>query len=208
MLYGYSGAGKTFFARQLSEDLKSAHVQADRIRFELFEKPLYDRQEDNIVDQIMLYMCEEFLRAGVSVILDDNMSTAAKRKKIADFAKKSNASALTVWFQIDMDSAFNRVANRDRRRIDDKYARPYDYTSFEAEASKMQNPQPGEDYIVLSGKHAYQTQRNMIIKRLYDRGLLHASQTTAGVAKPELVNLIPNPMAGRVDPSRRNISIR
>lgn len=137
MLYGYSGAGKTYFARQLSEDLKAAHVQADRIRLELFDEPLYDRQEDTIVSQIMLYMCEEFLKAGVSVILDSNMSTIAKRRRMSEFAKKSGAYPLTVWFQIDMDSAYSRVADRDRRRSDDKYARPQDYTSFEIEAGKM-----------------------------------------------------------------------
>lgn len=208
LLYGYSGAGKTYFARQLSEDLKSAHLQADRIRYELFSDPIYDKQEDNIVNHIMLYLTEEFIKAGVSVVLDANLSTTAQRRKIFVLAKKSNAYALTVWLQIDMDSAFSRVANRDRRKADDKYARRFDYTTFETEASKMQNPAPGEDYVVLSGKHIYQTQKNMIIKRLYDRGLLHSEQTITGVAKPQLVNLVPNPLSGRVDPARRNISIR
>lgn len=70
LLYGYPGAGKTFMARQLSEDIQAAHVQSDRIRFELFEQPRYDRQENQIVDHLMQYMTEEFLNSGISVIYD------------------------------------------------------------------------------------------------------------------------------------------
>jgi len=32
LLYGFPGAGKTHFARQLSETIHAAHVQSDRIR--------------------------------------------------------------------------------------------------------------------------------------------------------------------------------
>ncbi|MEO8862695.1 MAG: hypothetical protein ABI354_00025, partial [Candidatus Saccharimonadales bacterium] len=58
------------------------------------------------------------------------------------------------------------------------------------------------------GKHTFKTQRSNVIKRLYDKGLLQADQATAGMAKPALVNLVPSPAAGRVDPARRNILIR
>jgi predicted kinase len=35
MLYGYPGSGKTYFARQMSENFSAAHLQADKIRSEL-----------------------------------------------------------------------------------------------------------------------------------------------------------------------------
>lgn len=69
MLYGYPGAGKTHFARELSATMGAAHVHGDRIRGELFEEPRYDQQENEIVKHLMLYMTEEFLGAGLSVIL-------------------------------------------------------------------------------------------------------------------------------------------
>jgi hypothetical protein len=72
----------------------------------------------------------------------------------------------------------------------------------------MQNPTNIEDFIVISGKHTYQTQRNAIFKKLYDQGLLTSGSASSKIVKPELVNLIPNPMAGRVDQTRRNIVIR
>jgi predicted kinase len=45
LFYGYPGAGKTYFSRQFTETIQAAHMQADRIRGELFETPQYDKQE-------------------------------------------------------------------------------------------------------------------------------------------------------------------
>lgn len=208
LLYGFPGAGKTYFARQLCEELQAAHVQADRIRYELFEEPRFDRQEDEIVTHLMEYMTEEFLQAGISVVFDVNAARAAQRRELRDLARKVKAQVVLVWFQLDVESSFMRVNKRDRRKADDKYAMPVDRTTFEEMISHMQNPTPTEEYMVVSGKRTFHTQRGAVIKKLYDMGLLHAEQTQSGIAKPGMVNLIPNPLAGRVDPSRRNISIR
>lgn len=208
LLYGFPGAGKTYFARQLSDDLNAAHVQADRIRHELFDEPRYDQQEDQIVAQLAQYMTEEFLGAGLSVVLDMNVGRVNQRRALREIARKNNTQTLIIWFQIDTESSFSRVVGRDRRKADDRYSRQFDRTTFDAFTAHMQNPTTTEDYVVLSGKHVYGTQRSIIIKRLYDMGLLQAQQTQSGLAKPELVNLVPNPLHGRVDPSRRNISIR
>jgi len=208
MLYGFPGAGKTYFARQLCEDLQAAHLQGDRIRFELFEQPRYDKQENEIVNHLMEYMAEEFLNAGISVIYDINASRQAQRRALRDLARKVKADSLLTWMQIDLESAFTRSVKRDRRKADDKYAAPIDRSTFESLAAQMQNPTPTEDFIVISGKHTYQTQRGAVIKRLYDFGLINPNATANKLAKPGLVNLVPNPMAGRVDNSRRNIVIR
>ena len=208
LLYGFPGAGKTFFARQLCEELQAAHVQGDRIRFELFDEPRYDRQEDEIVTHLMEYMTEEFLQANISVVFDVNAIRSSQRRQLRELARRNKANINLVWFQIDTESAFVRVAKRDRRKVDDKYAMPMDRTTFDSVISGMQNPAITEDYMVISGKHTFNTQRSAVIKRLYDTGLLHSEQTTTGIAKPALVNLVPNTAGGRVDPSRRNISIR
>lgn len=208
MLYGFPGCGKTYFARQFSEEVGAAHVQADRIRYELFEEPRFDRQENEIVSHLMNYMTEEFLKAGISVVYDMNAMRISQRRALRELARSTKTQPLIVWFQMDIESAFDRVVKRDRRKSDDKYAMPLDRTSFENLVSHMQNPTPTEDYVVTSGKHTFPTQRGAVIKKLYDMGLLHADQTKAGIAKPQLVNLVPNPTAGRVDPSRRNITIR
>ena len=208
MLYGYPGAGKTHFARQLSETLHAAHVHGDRIRGELFEKPQYDTHENEVVNHLMIYMAEEFLKAGVSVIFDANSDRTAHRREMRNIARKIKAETLLVWLQIDSASAFGRLGRRDKRKADDKYATPYTSDSFEKYIQKMQNPK-NEDYVVVSGKHTFNTQRSAVIKKLYEIGAIAIDEATSGVVKPGLVNLIPNQLrGGRVDNSRRNILIR
>lgn len=208
MLYGYPGAGKTFFARQLSEHFQAAHVHAERIRGELFEKPHYDKEENDVITQLMDYMAGEFLGAGLSVVYDGPTIRGGQRRALREMARLNHAQPVLVWLQIDTESAYNRTQSRDRRRADDKYAGPSDRATFERVAGAMQNPQH-EEYIVVSGKHTFDTQLSAFIKRLRELGLVpDAGEVNTKVVKPGLVNLVPSPTGGRVDLSRRNIVIR
>jgi predicted kinase len=205
-LYGFPGSGKSYVARNLTEAIGIAHVSADRVRTELFQNPRYDAQENSIITHLMDYMSEEFLNSGVSVVYDTNALRVAQRRKLREMARKHRADYLLIWLQIDMDSAFYRTQERDRRTSDDKFAEPQTRSTFERQLSGMQNPD-GEDYMVISGKHTFSTQKSAIINRLYQMGLIGSDTVQHTVTKPGLVNLIPNPHAGRVDFGRRNITI-
>lgn len=207
-LYGFPGSGKTYFARQLCEHIQAAHVQGDRIRSELFESPRYDKQENDVIAQLMDYMAEEFLNAGLSVVYDTNAMRLSQRHTLREMARKAHAQPLLIWLQVDPDSAFARTTQRDRRRSDDKYAAPMDRSTFESIAGYMQNPANTEDYVVISGKHVFKTQYSAVMKRLHELNLISSNEVASQVAKPGMVNLIPNPTAGRVDMTRRNIMIR
>jgi predicted kinase len=206
LFYGYPGAGKTYFARQFCDSVQAAHLQADRIRGELFEQPRYDKQENDVVNQLMDYMAEEFLSAGLSVAYDVNAMRLAQRRHLRDLARKHRATPVLVWFQVDQDTAFTRNIKRDKRRADDKFAAAFDRTSFEAVIGNMQNPTHAEDYIVVSGKHLFNMQQSSVIGKLRSQGLLASDDASKRVIKPGLVNLIPQ--APTNEPGRRNISIR
>lgn len=211
MLYGFPGAGKTYFARQLAENVQVAHVQSDRIRSELFEKPRYDKQENDVVGQLMDYMTEEFLSAGLSVIYDANSMRLSQRLALRELARKNHATPLLLWFQIDAESAFSRSQKRDRRRADDKYAAQWDRETYKKILGYMQNPSAAEQYVVISGKHLYSTQQSAALNKMRHLGLLSLDDASNFVAKPGMVNLVPgnqSSQAGRVDMSRRNINIR
>jgi predicted kinase len=205
-LYGYPGSGKSYVARNLADEINLAHVSSDRVRNELFQRPRFDAQENAIVTHLMDYMSEEFLSAGVSIVYDTNALRASQRRNLRELARKHRAAYILIWLQVDIDTAFVRTQQRDRRTSDDKYAEPQSRSSFDRQTSGMQNPD-GEEYLVISGKHSFATQKNSIINRLYQMGLIGSETVQHRVAKPGLVNLVPNPHAGRVDMSRRNISI-
>lgn len=207
MLYGFPGAGKTYFARQFVEDIKAAHLEGDRIRSELFEKPRFSRQENYALGRIMDYMVGEFLGSGISVVYDINAMRFAQRRALREIAKKHKANSLIVWFQVDADTAFLRANRRDHRKLDDKYAADFEPDQFREIAAHMQQPETTEDFIVVSGKHNYPSQRSGVIKRLADMGHLQPSQVAGKMIKPGLVNLVPN-NPRELEHQPRNIILR
>jgi len=204
--YGFPGSGKSFVSRNLSESLPIAQVSADRIRGELFASPRYDAQENAIVVHLMDYMANEFLSAGVSVAYDINATRQAGRRKLREMAAKNKAEYLLVWLQIDQDSAFGRTQKRDRRTSDDRFTEPQTQMSFEKQVGTMQNPKD-EPYLVISGKHAFATQKGAVVNRLYQLGIVASDTVQENIAKPELINLVPNPILSSLENDRRNISI-
>lgn len=197
VLYGFPGAGKTSFARQFCEEFGFVHLQADKI-----VKEVSDGQGDG--QKIMNYLTTELLKTGISVVYDASRTArTSERRKLLALAKDNKASMLTIWFQIDADTAFNRVSNRDRRKTEDKYAVSYTAEEFQKALAYQQNPTT-EDYAVISGKHTFRSQRSAILKKMYSLGYIKPDELSQKVAKPHLVNLIPN----RSDFGRRNISIR
>ncbi len=207
LLYGMPGAGKTFFARQLCDQMQAAHLQADRIRSELFESPTYNKEENHIVSSLMGYMTGEFMQSGVSVVFDVNSTRAPQRRMLRNLAAKYKGETVLVWFQLDPDTAFRRAAKRDRRKADDHFAQEMTPAAFRAALAGMQNPDTSEPFVVVSGKHVFNMQKNAFFRELRQRRLLQSAEASEQVSKPGLINLVPNPAAGRVDMSRRNINI-
>lgn len=200
-LYGYPGAGKTSFANEMAKTSNLVHLHNEKISQEFFGQP-YSQNTTN-TDKIMVYLAEEFIKAGLGVIFDVDSSRANDRRKIRDFAIKNRAKNLLVWFQMDPESAFLRKSNIDRRKAENKYETSISQSDFNDKTKTMQNPN-NEEYVVVSGKHTFRTQKAAIVKRLFDMGLIDQQQTKLNLVKPELVNLVPQQGLG----GTRNISIR
>lgn len=205
-LYGFPGSGKSYLARNLAENLQMANVSADRTRGELFKNPRFDDRENAVIYHLMNYMSEEFLRAGVSVAYDANAARSGQRRALKELAKKNKAAFLLVWLQVDKDSAFARTQKRDRRTADDRFSQDHTQQSFADTMAEMQNPSE-EDYIVVSGKHSFQAQKNAIVNRLYQLGLLSSDSVIQNVAKPGLVNLIPTVPNPPAEDSHKSITV-
>lgn len=200
-LYGYPGAGKTSFASEMAKTSNLVHLHNEKISQEFFGRPYSENSSST--DKIMILLAEEFIKAGLGVIFDVDSSRATDRRKIRDFANKNKAKNLLVWFQMDPESAYLRKSNLDRRKTENKYETSISQNDFTNKIKSMQNPN-NEEYVVVSGKHTFRTQKAAIVKRLFDMGLIDQHQTRINLVKPELVNLVPQQNLG----GTRNISIR
>lgn len=189
MTLGHPGSGKTFFARQYAAAMGIPLVDTERLRFELFEDPEYSNQEDNVVAGIADYMTEQFLSAGLSVVVDGLSGPRVRRHALRELARKYKATPFIVWVQTDINTAFNRARNRDRRNPYDKFAKQLSSAEFERETSRTKAPQH-EDYVVISGKHVFRNQMNVVERKL--AAIIHNTNS------PRTVTL-----GGRVDLSRR-----
>jgi len=209
MMYGNPGSGKSFFARQASDLLATPHISADRIRYELFERPTFSKEEYYVIFNLMIMMAEEFIKAGLPVFFDISVNRLADRKLIREMAKKYNIPALIVWMQTDIDTCFERASQRDKRRLDDKYSAEMNPQQFDFAVNSMQAPN-NEDYIVLSGKHLFNAQGVTFIRKLRELGLVSDESLGKSVPRPDMVNLVSRARAeaGRVDHGRRNVIIR
>lgn len=208
--YGYPGSGKTFLANQLKEHLHAAYLNSEKIRYELFEKPKYDIQENNVIKHLMDYMSEEFITSGLSVIYDVASYTKKDRILVNRVAKNTGAEHLTIWLQIDQETAYYRCQLRDKKQNNLVNSRPLSEKQFNEILASMQNPTEKENYLVTSGKHVFSTQFAALTKKLNDLRVINIEDASKHIAKPNLVNRIPNPyLAGRVNMDRRrNIIIR
>lgn len=196
LTYGYPGSGKTTFSRQFAHDYGLLHAGSDRIRYELFDDPLFNAAEEQVIIAIMNYMTEQAFHAGTSVIYDRGVGVKKQRDSLFESARKSGFVALVVWFQTDKETALYRAMNRDRRRAEDRYSFPISAEQFEAVASRMTRLSGKEPFVVASGKHAYRSQAQAVLNRLSKLGVHVESENAAELRKQQ---------AGRVDPSLRQL---
>ncbi len=207
MMYGFPGAGKSALAKQMSDEFSMVHVQEDKILHELFGGKL-SPQTLKAARKITNYLVKDYLKAGISVMYDASIHRENDRRKVREMAHAYKAKPLIVWLQVDPETAFERTQKRDKRTSENKYANEYSEDEYRDIISKMQNP-VHEDYVVVSGKHTFNTQRSNIVKKLVDTGVLTMAEAQDKIIKPGLTNLIPKPsIQMRGDIVNRNISIR
>ncbi len=208
MMYGFPGSGKTAFSRQISEELGIIHLQEDKIRFDLFG----DNTSPGAFKgsrKVLNYMAHDYLRAGISIIYDAGVIRASERRKVREIAHMSKATSILVWLQADPETTFDRTQKRDHRKADDKYSFEYDEETYRDILNHMQNPEMNEDYIVVSAKHTFSSQRSAVIKKLFDLHLISVDEMSSNTVKPGLTNLIPkSAVQMRGDIMHRNVPIR
>ncbi|MBP9739005.1 ATP-binding protein [Candidatus Saccharibacteria bacterium] len=163
---GYPGSGKTFFARQFAELYDLPRISEEVLRYELFEKPLFNADESEIIERIMHYNIEQLFKTKATVICEGMFLTRKQRNQLYMLASKNGYRTLTVWLQTDMQTSLIRATQRDRRNPDSKYSFEIDSKTFTRLKDSLQRPTEKETAIVISGKHAFRSQMLTVLKKI------------------------------------------
>lgn len=156
---GIPGSGKSYFAEHFANTFKAQYICSNIIRDKLFDKPTFSKDEEEIINEISLYMLDEALKSGRTIIYDGRTEYRSERDLIAKKAKLAGYDPLFVWVQTDNQTAKKRVVKAGGMAND----------IFEARAKRFTQPQSNERIVVVSGKHTHPSQLRIVLKHLVDK---------------------------------------
>jgi predicted kinase len=206
LVIGYPGAGKSYFSRQFAELTDSIHLSEDRLRYELFGEPTYEKSEDEVVGRIRDYLLEELVKSEKSIIIDADIDKAG-RKLLKEQLRATKSPVITIWVQTDLETSFGRASSRDRRQTDDKYTSSMTFETFDRIQRAFKRPER-EEAIVISGKHLFKTQAASVTRRLMRVSLVKTATSPSATVNTAPMQTAQVKMTGRVDPNVRRMHAR
>lgn len=135
MMMGHAGSGKSYFARQLADELGLVRLNGDSLRVAMYESlqevKRYSELDPSLMREKIFngldYAVAQVLLAGHSVIYDSNNNKSKSRLLTKNLAEKHGANAIIIWVQTPPELAIKRSQEReeliDQRKFDEKRAR-------------------------------------------------------------------------------------
>src|SRR3989344_7424043 len=172
IMVGLPGAGRTETASKLAEKLGAMHLQLDEVASLLD----HDKYSDQIIHRLGLGILDKFLGQGISLVWDGGAYTKRERQELRRLARAYDYKVLIIWLQVDRATAVRRSERRNRSRASNKFASEMDNKSFAETVKRFERPE-FEDYVVISGKHAFRSQFASIRRKMTEMRLLIDEET-------------------------------
>ena len=167
LMHGLPAAGKSAFARQYAALHRLAHIDSDRIRFELYDDAQFTASENRTVFRLACYAAELLLNQGQSLIFDMSLPAQTMRDEMKKLAQRYGHNFAVIWVQTEKEEALRRATSRDRRRPDDRYSPSIGLQLFEKIASKSGRPNTERETVaVISGQQPFKQQARLADYRL------------------------------------------
>lgn len=167
LVVGIPGSGKSFFARQFSDNYRFFYVETGRYENIISNIGGDNKKVISAAKQITEATLDQALRSFKHIILEGHYYSSKERDGVLNMAKKAGFGTLIVWVQTDIETSGYRALNRDRRRLDDKNSLSLSETEFKTIAKSFQNPNPKkENIVVVSGKHDFKSQGVIVLKKI------------------------------------------
>lgn len=167
LVIGLPGSGKSFFARQFSEEYKFFYIDNGRYEGELEGLGLDSKKSSTLAGNLANATFEEALKSFKHIVWEGPFNSVRERETIFKKAKGAGFETLLVWVQTDTETAAERALNRDRRRQDDKNSLSLSDAEFKEQMVSFQKPDPAkEPLVVVSGKHDFKSQGLIVLKKI------------------------------------------
>lgn len=148
LICGKIGSGKTYYARELLEDVRTVALSCDEFTKAVFDNELGGRH-DAIMSNIRTYFLQkavEICTCGVNVVLDWGFWTRIERAEITEFLNKSQV--LFEWHYMDISDERLRenitVRNQSLTYSADSSDYYVDNGLLEKCLSQFEEPEPSE----------------------------------------------------------------
>jgi len=167
MFLGVPGSGKSFFARQLAENINAVRLNGDSMRLAIFgsleeiEKVYHseDRQRVNsYVFNAIDYAVRQVLSHGDSVVYDAHHNKRSIRAELEQLAAKCGAVPVVVWIKTPYEVALNRGQQREATEDQRQLSEEKMLESMNRHAASMDAPVKGENSIEISGELPFEQQ--------------------------------------------------
>lgn len=110
---GLPASGKTYFTDRLAAALGLHHLNTDKLRLTMIEKPTFSPEENAHVYKEMTRLARERLARGESLICNGNYNQRIRRQAMRNMAKKLNARCITLYVDTPVDIVRDRIQTRD-----------------------------------------------------------------------------------------------
>jgi len=137
---GLPGTGKSFFCRRLAEKMPFLIIESDAMRKLLFPTPSYHAAESTRLFMAIHSLIEEFLKKGISVILDATNLVEYHRERLYHIAHKIGAKLVLVRVEAPSDLVYQRLQRRKNEcNLDDRSDADWNiYQRMKPTAGKIQ----------------------------------------------------------------------
>lgn len=170
LMLGYPGSGKSFFARQLAEQIGAVRFNSDQMRHHLFDSPQehHTRDDHKLITGAINYAASAVLCAGYSAIYDFNNNFVKDRMLTADLVKRLGACVIVVWIKTPLALATERGTTRTLSREHIRVTSDW----IQRVAAEIEVPISDELCIEIDGRVDFSRQYDQFSEQLRCFGLL------------------------------------
>ena len=112
VLSGLPGAGKSHLARELIKRYRFAHLESDRLRQALFQRPSYTQAENLRLFNAYHEVLDRLLSRGIPVLCDATNLREVYRRPLYQIAEKRGARLVVAQVEAPPDVVRGRLENR------------------------------------------------------------------------------------------------